>query len=444
MLADFVRSFHPRALPPMLRASYMRELRAWWVLPIMLAMVEGGVISVVVKNAYAGVAGITAGELNIVVAILSAAPAFANITSFLWATIAHGRSKVRILLLCQTLAAALVILIALAPEDRLGLYLIGACACGARVCWAGVVTIRTTLWRANYPRANRASVAGKLAMVQSTMLSLVGLSVGAAMDFNEQIFHLLYPVGGLAGFAGVAIYSRVRLRGQRRLARAELHGEGRAKPSLNPITLWRVLLHDRDFRVYQVCMFVFGIGNLMVSAVLPIVVKDHFGFEYFAGILVTSTIPTIVMPLSIPLWARRFQAGHVVEFRSRHSWVFVSATATIFLAALLQQPWLLFVAAGLMGTAYGGGMLAWNLGHHDFAQDHNSSQYMGVHVTLTGLRGLIGPLVCAALYQWLEQPQTPGRGIWVFGLCLALNLAGALGFVRMAAIRRRSAGGRDA
>ena len=432
LLAGLVGSFHPRTLHPMMRASYARELQAWWLLAIMLTMVEGGVLSVVVKNVFDGVVGIGTAELNIIVAILSAAPAVANISSFVWVRIAHGKPKVRLLVTCQAAMAILVILIAIAPENRFGLYMIGCCGFGARIFWASVVTIRTTIWRANYPKASRASVAGRLAMVQSVMVSLVGFGIGIAMNWNPRIFHLLFPLGGLAGLVGMAIYSRVRLRGQRRLARMELHGEAHSRPSFNPASLWRVLVHDPDFRAYQICMFIFGLGNLMVFAVLPIVVKDRFNFEYLAGILITSTIPAVIMPLSIPFWARIFDRSHIIQFRARHSWVFVASTALVLVATSFNIPWLLFVSAATTGLAYGGTVLAWNLGHHDYAEDHSDARYMSVHVTLTGIRGLLGPLISVAVYQWLDGPTIPGRGSLVFVLCLALSVTGALGFVRIA------------
>jgi MFS family permease len=432
LLAALVGSFHPRTLHPMMRNNYARELQAWWLLAIMLAMVEGGVLSVVIKNVFDGVAGIGTAELNIVVAILSAAPAVANISSFVWVRLAHGKPKVRFLVACQAAMAILVILIAFAPNSRFGLYLVACCGFGARIFWASVVTIRSTIWRANYPKASRANVAGKLAMVQSAMVSLTGLCIGMAMDWNEQIFHLLFPLGGLAGLAGMAVYSRVRLRGQQRLARLEQHSDAHTHPSFNPVSLWRVLSDDPEFRAYQICMFVFGIGNLMVMAVLPIVVKDHFNFEYLAGILVTSTIPAVMIPLAIPFWSKIFDQSHVVQFRARHSWVYVTSIAMVLVATSFNIPWLLFLSAATAGLGHAGGVLAWNLGHHDYAEDYNDSKYMSVHVTLTGIRGLIGPLICVAIYQWLELPTTPGQGTLVFILCLALSVTGALGFVHIA------------
>jgi hypothetical protein len=85
----------------------------------------------------------------------------------------------------------------------------------------------------------------------------------------------------------------------------------------------------------------------------------------------------------------------------------------------------------LTGIADSGGVLAWNLGHNDFAKDHNASHYMGVHVTLTGIRGLIAPFLGVGIYQLLESWR-PGSGVWTFLPCLILNSTGAMGFVMMA------------
>ena len=82
-----------------------------------------------------------------------------------------------------------------------------------------------------------------------------------------------------------------------------------------------------------------------------------------------------------------------------------------------------------------GGRLGWNLGHNDFASDGRSTLYMSIHVTLTGIRGLIAPLVGVGLYQWLESTE-PGRGRFVLVFPFTLTLAGAVTFVVLARLKR--------
>ena len=80
-------------MPRLSRGHYRRELVAWFFLPIMLGAVEGGIVGVLAKNIFETAASTRA--LNLCVAVLAGAPAFANVTSFIWAALSHGRHKIR-------------------------------------------------------------------------------------------------------------------------------------------------------------------------------------------------------------------------------------------------------------------------------------------------------------------------------------------------------------
>ena len=89
------------------------------------------------------------------------------------------------------------------------------------------------------------------------------------------------------------------------------------------------------------------------------------------------------------------------------------------------------MAAVLFGIATAGANLGWNLGHNDFASLGKVQQYMGVNVTLTGMRGLIAPPVGVLVVHAAWNACTPGAGRYALLLPIALTLAGAIGFTRM-------------
>jgi len=449
MLRWMVVSFHPKTLPPMLRRNYLLELWAWWFLPIMLAAVEGGAIGNIVKKAFTNVPGVPESELNFSVAVVVAAPSIASITSFIWAWLSHAKVKVRFIVGLQVATAIFVGMIGLASQSRGGLWFLVAAVIASRICWTGVITLRSAIWGANYPRADRARIAGKLSTIFHLVMAPVGILIGLAMDWNESSFHWLFPITAALGLVGVAIYRGVRLRGQKRLMRAERNTSSRERPSLNPLSIYRVLADDPLYRRYMACMFVFGLGNLMITAPLAIVLHEVFSVDYTRGILITTVIPSVLMPMSIPFWSRLIVRCHVIDFRAIHAWSFVSASLLFWLGVMLHRIELLLVASAITGIANGGGFLAWNLGHHDFAPAHRDSQYMGVHVTLTGIRGIIAPIAGVGLYEWFSALGAAGHttdelvaaaqfgGSWVFAVTFTLNAAGGIGFVLLS----RRAGG---
>ena len=107
-LNNFVAEFHPRSLPPMLRANYARELFSWMLLPLMLGALEGGTMAIIVKKMFAGADGVGSAELDFAVAAVSAAPNVANLTSFIWVALAHGRQKVKFISILQIVTCGCV------------------------------------------------------------------------------------------------------------------------------------------------------------------------------------------------------------------------------------------------------------------------------------------------------------------------------------------------
>jgi hypothetical protein len=181
-VSSFARSFHPAELPPMLRRTYGRELVSWAFLPLMLGAIEGGAIAVVIKKAFDGQPGVDPEWLDLATAWALAAPNIANLTSFIWAALARGRPKVPFISWLQIVACTLVAAIALFPRDAFGLVAVCIVLGLARTAWTGVITVRAAVWRNNYPNANRATIAGKLATIQSIFLAAAGFVASVEGD----------------------------------------------------------------------------------------------------------------------------------------------------------------------------------------------------------------------------------------------------------------------
>ena len=81
-------------------------------------------------------------------------------------------------------------------------------------------------------------------------------------------------------------------------------------------------------------MFVLGFGNLMTPTVLVIALSSRFDLgdhAYKTSVLITTTLPYLLMPLIIPVWASLLDRAHVVFFRAIHGWVFVVAASCYLL-----------------------------------------------------------------------------------------------------------------
>lgn len=430
-------SFHPRSMPRMARKHYAREMTACGFQSILFGAVDGMIAGIVAKNAFGDV--VPAHRLDLVVTLLTAVGAFANVTSFFWAAVGHGRNKIRLLVTLQALAIIAVAQVALAPRTAFGLGMLVVGVLIAGTAWSGIVTTRAAIWRANFPVEARARLTGKIATVQSMVVAGTGLGIGAAMKADAGNFPYVFGGAAFFGLIAALLYRRMRMRGAPRLARLE-RDSGRSLAIASPLTAWRILRDDRPYRGFMGAMFLFGTGNVVTNAPLVILLKDQFGYAYLKGILVTTVIPVLLIPIVVPIWSRLLDRVHVITFRAIHAWAFTAASLLMFFAALWHLHALMWVSSIFKGAAFAGGALAWNIGHLDFAPEAKSTQYMGVHVTLEGLRGLVGPALGLGLYKLFEAWHA-GAGGWVFGVAFALNALGALWFAaqsaRLGEMRRR-------
>jgi len=422
-----------RRLPFIARAQYPREIRSWALLAFALGAVEGGVAGVIVQNAFAG--QVSGFWLSIAVALVTGAPQLANIFSFLWAWGSQGRDKIRLLLVAQTVCVGCLLLIAAAPINAMGLVLMTTGVIAARVCWSGVTTIRSTVWRANYPRELLAYMTGRLVTFASLIMGSVGIVLGLAMDQHQDAFRFILPGLAIIGLVGALNYGRLKVRGHRKLLRDEM---ATGKKMMNPFSSLSILGEDSRFRHYMTLMMIFGSGNLMLKAPLILILAEQLSYSQFQQMMVTGSIPLLVMPFCVPLWARMLDSRHVVHYRARQSWGFVVAFSVVSLAAITGWMPLMWIGSA-RGAAMAGGILGWNIGHHDFAPPAKASQYMGVHVSLTGLRGLIAPLLGVGLYQ-LAVIFAPEFSRWVLVIPLILVTLGAIGFVHMSGKMKRQEG----
>jgi hypothetical protein len=244
----------------------------------------------------------------------------------------------------------------------------------------------------------------------------------------------LFGGGAAAGLLAAWLYRAARVRREFALLAEENAAQGRSEPfSLD--MLFEILRKDAHFREYMFWMGVFGGGNLMLTSQLVVIFSEHLHLSASLQIALLSVVPLGLLPLFVPFWARMFDQGHVVEYRARQSWVLVAAVAAITLGTWLHSIALLWAGAILLAAAYAGSNLGWNLGHNDFASVGRAQHYMGVHVTLTGVRGAIGPPAGILIYQWLESLR-PGAGIYSLVLPLLLVTAGAMGFSHMRRVMR--------
>ena len=436
------RFFSPANVPRMARPTYVQELKAFSHYYVAVSLVEGAIVGLLAKKVF---------DVNdFQLTLITSAPMFANLTSFMWEHLALGRSKVAMICRLLTMILLGICLVAFLPISPMGRWGLTGLIVSIRCLIAGVVTIRSVIWRHNYPKHMRSQITGRTTVVVQIILLIAPVVFSFYIDYDENMFRAIYPLGAVVGVFGVIHFSKIRMRREAELLEYErLHLEKGDTKSVWPGSrMLEVLKSDHLYRKYLVCQFMAGVSNMMVEPVFIKVIAERtqgMRFDMVASVGIAHTLPVMIAMLMTPLWAIYLDRVHVTRFRVRQSWLWFVGQGVIAIGVLWAETvWgaLLYfaIARFILGVARGGGMLAWNLGHLDFAKRELVAVYMAIHVTLTGVRGAIAPLVGMGLYVgwgalvvdgevWI--PAFDGIGGYVFFVAGCFGLLSAFGYYRL-------------
>lgn len=397
------------------------EIFTWSSLALVLSILEGSFTGILIKNVFQE--KVDGWLLNLAVAVAAGAPYYSNLLSFLWVKLSRGRDKALLISNLALVFCGCALAISFIPQTSVGLIYLLLLIVFARICWTGILTIRSNIWRANYPRYVRAKVTAKMTTLAALTMAPAAFIAGWALDKQFAAFQWLCIGFGLFAALGAFRYRLLKVRHHNK----EIMREKSLPSSMSIKKMLGLLKENRPFAKYMLSMFTLGSGNLMIMTLLIIYLNEYTQLGETSQVLITLAIPLAMIPLAVSYWARLLDANHIFHFRRIHSWFFVGVIALLLLAQLSGLEFIFFIAAVLYGLSIAGGSVGWNLGHNDFVGKARPMEYMAVHVSLTGLRGLIAPLLGMSFYQWLEAIQ-PGNGKYAMILPLILTSSGAMLF----------------
>jgi hypothetical protein len=434
---------HTDGLSLLTRRNYVVELRHLALWGFVTGGVEGTIASVVAAKTFAAPGLLTS--------VVFAIPIVVNVFNLAWGLLIRGHRRIRTYACLAAAALVMVGSIALTPAGRpWSAWVFAAQIAGTHFFLSGMLTLRTTMWRANYSRIYRAQVAGRLYMLNVMLSVFTTALLSVLFDRNPDYYRFVYPVAVLLGALSLLPLRRMRVRGERaerrrfraRAARGR-EGDGAASRVWSGVKEAAAILRDdRRFAGYMKAMFLLGSANFFTDPVLVNILARREGFSYYSSTFLMYQLPIVVLLISIRFWSKLFDHVGVLRFRVSNSLVWASSyTGLIVAMAMLELNGrgfyvaaiaLLVVARVFNGMARGGGDLAWNIGHLHFATEHQTELYMGIHLGLTGLRGLTMPAL-----GWLANHYLHWGS---FVISLSLVLTSFVLFRRMAAAEREVVG----
>lgn len=333
----------------------------------------------------------TFGASAILITLMVMAQPVSQLLAIVWGRLMHGRSKRPFILGFGGVGRMMLLLVAFASTAvSFAVPIVVSIALAV-----AIIPALNALYQSNYPNSERGRVFGQVLAMTAVTTIASSMAAGWWMDHDPGAYRIIYPLTGIVGLAGIYLYWRIR-------PRATAGGPSGSRPDLSASdwfeAVYDALRHpfrgaktifttDPDFLRFEIGYMLYGLGFMMLQPVLPLFLVDEINVQYSEAATARGLIYWGVLALVSPLFGRLLDRWNAIRLSI---FGFAFLVAVPLLLAISHSLAGVYLAFAVFGFAMSPVNIAWTMGPILFAGRRDAATYMGVHVTMVGIRGLIG------------------------------------------------------
>jgi MFS family permease len=260
-----------------------------------------------------------------------------------------------------------------------------------------LIPAQNSIYQRNINVSRRAKVFGYTTSVSQLISVGVTFAAGRMLDLNEQTFRWVLVATGLCGFMHAAFLSFIRI--QEPITKKVCEKVNWRETAVAPIKRTLTLLKEnKQFAAFERSFSIYGMGFIMMQPIIPIYLVDRLQLSYTTNFLAKGILSQVGLLLLSPMIGKIHDRMHPFRFISGSFAILMFFPLLIVVSSLWQgsavmPTVLVFIAYAVFGVAMAAVNMAWNMSSIFFAGKDDASMYQSVHVTMTGIRGLIAPVL---------------------------------------------------
>ena len=246
--------------------------------------------------------------------------------------------------------------------------------------------------KSNYNQKTMGKTYGYLMSINKIFAMISTYLLGKTMDINNKSFIFIFAMVGILAFFSATTLLLIPFDNWQN----EKKNKEKRDLFLIP-TLINVFKKNNKFFIYEIAFFIYGGGFMVVLPSIPVLLVDKLKFTYTiisTGQGVVAAIATIIF---IPLFGKIFDKKNPIYLGKFIFFLLTFYPLTLLLSAFTPHSitkYISYIAFFIFGTAMAGVTIIWNIGPITFAKNYKEiSQLTSVHITMTGIRGLIMPIL---------------------------------------------------
>lgn len=268
------------------------------------------------------------------------------------------------------------------------------CAIGG----AGYYPAAGELLKRLYPAKSRGRIFGVVSGMMYLGNAAMGYGMGVWLSHDNQGYRYFLPLAAALQLVGVGIFIYLASRVDADTGRVRTQETSTLlERVLRPIAqLSAVLRADPVFARYEAAYMTYGIGWMICYALLPFIVTEKLKLNYEQ--IATSTHVAYLVGLVLMMWPSGYFIDRIGAIKSvgiSFAMLAFYPVGLIFSDTLTQ----LTIVSFLYGVSHAVTSVGWTLGPVALAPEPSKvSQYVAIHATLVGLRGIVFQGVGVGIY----------------------------------------------
>ncbi len=266
-----------------------------------------------------------------------------------------------------------------------------------------LIPATNSIYQNNIQKQNRGKLFGYSVSIGTFLSMLITFIAGKLLDTDEGIFRWILFFAGITGCFSSLILSFVKIKSS---SPSENKGISMKEIFISPISRTLYLLRkNKDFAQFERNFSLYGLGFLMVVPVIPIYLVEHLNMNYTSTFIAKGILAQAGVLALSPFFGKLHDKKNIFHFGSIVFALLSLYPLGFILSILIPSPLisiiLVFITYILYGIAMAGVNITWTMGSITFAGEEDSAMYQSVHISITGIRGLIAPVFGFLVYKFM-------------------------------------------
>lgn len=262
--------------------------------------------------------------------------------------------------------------------------------------------------------------------LQKITMLLTAFAFGVMLDFNPFVYRFVYPALGFLGVLSIFWLTRIKF--------VPAHEESTAKQNILYSVkdalkrMIGILKTNKPFLDYQLGFMLYGFAFMSTKAVITLFYDEALHLNY-TSVAFYQNIFNVLAIFLLPVFGRLIGK---IDPRKFAGLTFIALALYLFFIMITSyfpghiEVWNLHIYYTLIIAVLFNGIfvatmsLAWYIGSAYFCSREEAGDYQSVHLTVTGIRGLVAPMIGVYFYNAIGFTGTFSIGI--ISLLLAVML----------------------